>query len=54
MQQLLENSEVVYPPKYKEPTAKPGSVKVEELLPIAKANIEKIEKHGKKQGKIDF
>ena len=54
VQQLLENSEVVYPPKYKEPTPKPGSLKVEQLLPIAKANIEKIEKHGKNKRKIDF
>ena len=53
-QQLLENSEVVYPPKYKEPTAKPGSVAAEELIPIAKSNIEKIGKNGKNKRKIDF
>ena len=54
VQQLLENSEVVYPPKYKEPTAKPGSVAAEELIPIAKSNIEKIGKNGKNKRKIDF
>ena len=54
VQQLLENSEVVYPPKYKEPAAKPGSVAAEELIPIAKSNIEKIGKNGKNKRKIDF
>ena len=54
VQQLLENSEVVYHPKYREPTAKPGSVLPEQLIPIAKSNIETIEKHGKNKRKIDF
>jgi hypothetical protein len=54
VQQLLENSEVLYPPKYKEPTAKPGAVNIEQLIPIAKSNIEKIEKNGKNKRKIDF
>ena len=54
VQDLFENNEVVYPPKYKEPTAKPGSVTVDELIPIAKSNIEKIEKNGKNKRKIDF
>ena len=54
VQQLLENNEVVYPPKYKEPTAKPGSVTADQLIPIAKSNIEKIEKNGKNKRKIDF
>ena len=54
VQQLLENNQVVYPPKYKEPTAKPGSILPEQLIPIAKSNIETIEKHGKNKRKIDF
>lgn len=54
VQQLLENSEVLYPPKYKEPTAKPGSIGADQLIPIAKSNIEKIEKNGKNKRKIDF
>ena len=54
VQQLLENNEVLYPPKYKEPTAKPGTVNIEQLIPIAKSNIEKIEKNGKNKRKIDF
>ena len=54
VQDLLENSEVLYPPKYKEPTSKPGAVTAEQLIPIAKSNIEKIEKHGKNKRKIDF
>ena len=54
VQQLLENNEILYPPKYKEPTGKPGSVNAEQLLPIAKSNIEKIEKNGKNKRKIDF
>ena len=54
VQQLLENSEVVYPPKYKEPTPKPGSITAEQLMPIVKSNIEKIEKNGKNKRKIDF
>lgn len=54
VQQLLENSEVLYPPKYKEPTTKPGAVNIEQLIPIAKSNIEKIEKNGKNKRKIDF
>ena len=54
VQQLLEIDQVVYPPKYKEPTAKPGSVLPEQLIPIAKSNIETIEKHGKNKKKIDF
>ena len=54
VQQLLENSEVVYPPRYKEPTGKPGAVNAEQLLPIAKSNLEKIEKNCKNKRKIDF
>ena len=54
VQDLFENNEVVYPPKYKEPTAKPGSVTFDELIPIAKSNIKKIEKNGKNKRKIDF
>ena len=54
VQQLLENNEVLYPPKYKEPTAKPGAVNIEQLIPIAKSNIEKIEKNGKNKRKVDF
>jgi hypothetical protein len=54
VQQLLENSEVVYPQRYKEPTGKPGAVNAEQLLPIAKSNLEKIEKNGKNKRKIDF
>ena len=54
VQQLLENNEVVYPPKYKEPTAKPGSVTADQLIPIAKSNIEKIEKNEKNKRKIDY
>lgn len=54
VQDLLENSEVLYPPKYKEPTGKPGAVNADQLLPIAKSNIAKIEKNGKNKRKIDF
>ena len=54
VQDLLENNEVLYPPKYKEPTAKPGAVNIEQLIPIAKSNIEKIEKNGKNKRKVDF
>ena len=54
VQDLFENNQVVYPPKYKEPTAKPGSVTADELIPIAKSNIEKIEKNGKNKRRIDF
>ena len=54
VQDLLENSEVLYPPKYKEPTSKPGAVTADQLIPIAKSNIEKIEKHRKNKRKIDF
>ena len=54
VQDLFENNEVIYPPKYKEPTAKPGSVAADQLIPIAKSNIEKIEKNGKNKIKIDF
>lgn len=54
VQQLLENSEILYPPKYKEPTGKPGAVNIDQLIPIAKSNIEKIEKNGKNKRKIDF
>ena len=54
VQDLLENSEVMYPPKYKEPTSKPGSVNPEQLIPIAKSNLGKIEKNGKNKRKIDF
>ena len=54
VQELFENSEVRYPPKYKEPTPKPGSVTADQLIPIAKSNIEKIGKNGKNKRKIDF
>ena len=54
VQQLLENNEILYPPKYKEPTAKPGSIGAEQLIPIAKSNIQAIEKNGKNKRKIDF
>ena len=54
VQDLIENSEVKYPPKYKEPTIKPGMIKVEQLLPIAKANIKRIEKNGKNKIDIEY
>ena len=35
----------MYPPKYKETTAKPGAVTPEQLIPIIKSIIGQIEKH---------
>ena len=54
MKDLLENSEIKYPPKYKEATAKPGSINSDILLPTAKSNLQYIEKNGKNKRKIDF
>lgn len=54
MKDLLEKSDSYYPPKYKEPTAKPGSIASEVLIPTAKSNLGFIEKNGKNKRKIDF
>ena len=51
---LLEKADIRYPPNYKECTTKPGLIEVEKLIPIAKENIKRIEKNGKKQRDIDF
>ena len=51
---LIENSEIKYPPKYKEPTIKPGMINVEQVLPIAKENIKRIEKNGKNKIDIEY
>ena len=51
---LLENNEIKYPPNYKECTVKPGMIKVEQLLPIAKENIKRIEKNGKNKIDIEY
>ena len=44
----FENNQCIYPPKYKEPTGKPGKVDFEELSNIAKSNVPNIQKNGKK------
>ena len=54
VQELFEKNEIRYPPKYKEPTVKPGMINVEQLLPIAKDNIKRIEKHGKNKIDIEY
>lgn len=51
---LIENSESKYPPKYNEPTIKPGMIKVEQLLPYAKENIKRIGKNGKNKMDIEY
>ena len=51
---LIENNEVTYPPKYKEPVIKPGMMKVEQLLPIAKDNIKRIERNGRNKIDIEY
>ena len=48
VQMNFENNQCVYPPKYKEPTGKPGNVGFEELTNIAKANVANIQKNGRK------
>ena len=52
--QDLIKSDIKYPPKYKEPTIKPGMIKVEQLLPYAKENIKRIEKNGKNKIDIEY
>ena len=54
VQEFFEKNEIRYPPKYKEPTIKPGMIKVEQLLPIAKENMKKIEKNGKNKIDIEY
>ena len=54
VQDLIENSDIKYPPKYQEPTVKPGMIKPEQLLPIAKENIKRIEKNGKNKIDIEY
>ena len=54
VQDLIENSDIKYPPKYQEPTIKPGMIKPEQLLPIAKENINRIEKNGKNKLDIEY
>ena len=51
---LLENNDMIFPPNYKECTAKPGTIKAEQLLPIAKENIKKIEKNGKNKLDVEY
>ena len=51
---LIVNSEITYPPKYKEPTIKPGMMKMEQLLPIAKDNMKRIEKNGRNKIDIEY
>ena len=48
VQMNFENNQCVYPPKYKEPTGKPGNVGFEELSNIAKSNVANIQKNGRK------
>ena len=48
VQMNFENNQCIYPPKYKEPTGKPGKVDFEELSNIAKSNVANIQKNGKK------
>lgn len=50
----LIESDIKYPPKYKEPTVKPGMIKVEQLVPIAKENIKRIEKNGRNKIDIEY
>ena len=54
VQELFEKNEIRYPPKYKEPTIKPGMINPEQLLPIAKENMKKIEKNGKNKIDIEY
>ena len=54
VQELFEKNEIRYPPKYKEPTIKPGMITPEQLLPIAKENMKKIEKNGKNKIDIEY
>ena len=48
VQKLLENNELLYPPKYREPTGKPGNIDPEQLITLAKSNIGNIKKKAKK------
>ena len=54
VQQLLENDDIRYPPNYKEATTKPGLIEVEKLIPIAKENMKRVEKNGKRKRDIDL